>query len=83
MVEWKLNDVGNEKIEQCISGCFDVKGWYEGKIEDLSMKQYEWGMDIMAVTETQLRERVDMCCDKHRMIGNGRSKWMKRGGGIG
>ena len=61
-------------------GCLNVIGWYEGKIEDLSLELYEWGMDVMAVNETQLRERVDMCCDRYRMIGNGRSKWMKRGG---
>ena len=64
-------------------GCLNVRGWHEGKIEDLSMELYEWGMDVMAVTETQLRERVDMCCDRYRMIGKGRSKWMKRGGGVG
>ena len=53
-------------------GCLNVRGWYEGKIEDLSMELYKLGMDIMAVTETQLRERVDMCCNKHRMVGKGR-----------
>ena len=45
------------------------------------MELYECGMYVMAVTETQLRERVDMCCDMYRMIGKGRSKWMKRVGG--
>ena len=58
-----------------------VKGRYEGKIEDLSMELCDWGIDVIAVTETQLRERVDMCCDKNKMIGMGR--WMKRGDGVG
>ena len=39
-------------------GCLNLSGWYEGKIEDLSMELYERGMGDMAVTETQLRERV-------------------------
>ena len=45
------------------------------------MELYEWSIDVIAVTETQLRERVDMCCDMHRMIKKGRSKSMRRAAG--
>ena len=39
-------------------GCVNVRGWYEGKIEDLPLDMYEWGMDVLAVTETQAIERT-------------------------
>ena len=64
-------------------GCVNVRGWGVGKLEDMSTEMYEWGMDVVALTETHLRERVNECSEQYQMIGKGRSKWLKQGGGIG
>lgn len=52
-------------------------------MDDLSKELHVWGMDVIGITETKLRERVELYTENHRMIGKGRSKWKKKGGGVG
>ena len=61
----------------------NVNGWGLGLLEDLSRELNEWELDVIGVTETQLRERVEMRNENYKMIGKGRSKWRKKGGGVG
>ena len=44
----------------------------------------QWKLDVMCVTETHLRETITLNEDEHMysMIGKGRSKQQKRGGGV-
>ena len=39
-------------------GCVNVRGWDVEKMEDLSREMNEWNIDVVGVTETQLRERT-------------------------
>ena len=63
--------------------CINVRGWTVGKLEDISKECSDWGIDFLGITETQLRERLAENNEEYTMINKGRSKWMKKGGGIG
>ena len=52
-------------------------------MDDLSRELSEWNVDVLGVTETQLRERVELKSDSYCMIGKGRSKQQRKGGGVG
>ena len=52
-------------------------------LQDLSKELNEWEMDVIGITETQMREKVELKSESYRMIGKGRSKWKKKGGGVG
>ena len=64
-------------------GCVNVRGWNVEKMEDLSREMNDWMIDVVGLTETQLRERVELNSREYRMIGKGRSKQQKKGGGVG
>ena len=53
------------------------------KLEDLSKELQEWSLDVVGITETQMREKVEWETKQYRMIGKGRSKNLKKGGGVG
>jgi len=38
---------------------------------------------VVGITETQMREKVEWETKQYRMIGKGRSKNLKKGGGVG
>ncbi len=61
----------------------NVRGWGNGKLEDISCEMNEWDVDVVGVTETQLRERLEKESDEYFMLNKGRSKWKKSGGGVG
>ena len=44
-------------------------------MEDLNREMNEWNIDVVRVTETQMRERVEFTSETYNMIGKGRSKW--------
>ena len=64
-------------------GLVNVRGWNVGKMEDLSREMNAWNIDVLGVTETQMRERIELTSETYRMIGKGRSKQTRKGGGIG
>ena len=64
-------------------GCLNVHGWNVGKLEDLSRELKEWEIDVVGITETQMREEVELDYNDYRMVGKGRSKCKKKGGGVG
>ena len=37
-------------------GCMNVRGWGIGKFEDVCKELNEWGLDMVGITETHLRE---------------------------
>ena len=53
------------------------------KMEDLCAEWNEWDLDVVGVSETQLRERMHMKGKWYKMIEKGRSKWKKKGDGVG
>ena len=60
----------------------NVRGWDVGKMEDLSREMNEWNIDVVCVTETQLRDRTELIGERYSMIGKGRSKQQRKGGGV-
>ena len=64
-------------------GCLNVYGMDVGKIGDLQKECDEWKLDVVCLTETHLKESVDLNEEEYayRMIGKGRSKQSKKGGG--
>ena len=63
--------------------CLNVRGWSFGKLEDICKECEEWNIDFIGITETQLRERVSENNNGFNMENKGRSKWLKKGGGVG
>ena len=61
----------------------NVNGWNVGSWEDVCKELNEWDIDLVGVSETQLRERIELDDEYYKMIGSGRSKCKKRGGGVG
>ncbi len=64
-------------------GCINVNGFGLGKMEDMNVVMHEGKFDIVGVTETHLRENIPIIDEKYKMFVKGRSKWGKKGGGIG
>ena len=62
--------------------CVNVRGWGVSKLEDMSKEMSEWNIDIVGVTETQLRDDVKVEGSEYIMLGKGRKKQEKRGGGV-
>ena len=60
-----------------------MRGWSLGKLEDISKECEEWNIDFFGITETQLKERVSENHRGYDMVNKGRSKWLKKGGGVG
>ena len=58
-------------------------GWGVGKYEDMCREIHGWGVDVLGVTETKLREHIENENHLYRYVGKGRSKWTMSGGGIG
>ena len=55
-----------------------------GKMEDIMVECSEWGLDIVCLTETQMRERLEINgveCG-YKVLSKGRSKQLKKGGGV-
>ena len=65
-------------------GCLNVNGINVGKLEDLMTECEEWKLDVLCMTETHLREVMDVGNENHTysVLGKGRSKQNKKGGGI-
>ena len=60
----------------------NVRGWGPGKMEDVCKELNEWKFDVVGLTETHLRNDVrNEGCD-YVMIGKGRKKQEKMGGGV-
>ena len=53
-----------------------------GKYEDISKELNEWKFDVVGITETHLRDDLRVDGSEYGMIGKGRKKQEKRGGGI-
>ena len=60
----------------------NVRGWGIGKFEDVCRELNEWRMDLVGITETHLRDAVRMEGSEYVMIGKGRTRQEKLGGGI-
>ena len=59
--------------EGCLKiGCLNVRGWGVGKFEDVCSELKEWNFDIVGMTETHLRERMQKDGSEYIMIGKGR-----------
>ena len=63
-------------------GCLNVRGWGVGKFADACKELSQWKLDMVGMTETQLRDAVRMEEDEYVMIGKGRRKQEKHGGGV-
>ena len=63
-------------------GCVNVRGWGVDKFEDLGRELNEWRFDAVGVTETQLRDDVRMEGSDYVLIGKGRKKQERLGGGV-
>ena len=61
----------------------NVRGWGVGKGDDVyeEMKRHE--VTVMGVAETQMRGKLNVENDEYVIIGKGRSKQVRKGGGIG
>ena len=55
-------------------GCVNVRGWGIGKFEDACKELNEWKLDVVGVTETHLRDEVQMDSSEYVMIGKGHKK---------
>ena len=64
-------------------GCINVRGWNLGKFKGLSDECREWNIDVIGVTETNLRGEVDREDEFFKFIGKGRERISKKGGGVG
>ncbi|MPC48845.1 hypothetical protein E2C01_042630 [Portunus trituberculatus] len=53
-------------------GCVNVRGWGTGKFEDVSKELEEWHFDLVGMTETHLRDDVQVDGCEYVMIGKGR-----------
>ena len=52
---------GTTPASSCLKfGCMNVRGWGVGKLEDVCKELNEWKFDIVGLTETHLRDRVQM-----------------------
>ena len=62
----------------------NVQGINVGKIDDIMHECSEWGLDVVCLTETQLIESVEIDDADHayHFIGKGRSKQLRKGGGV-
>ena len=61
-------------------GYMNVDGLNVGKIEDIMSECDDWNVDVVCLTETHLREYMEINenWQKYRMTGKGRSKQKKR-----
>lgn len=74
---------GTHRASGCMRiGCVNVRGWGTGKFEDLCKELNEWSLDVVGITETHLRDVVHMEGNEFVMIGKGRRKQDKLGGGV-
>lgn len=64
-------------------GCLNVRGWGVGKLEDMTKELREWDLHVVGVTETQLRERLEVRSGDYNFRAKGRSKNPRKGGGVG
>lgn len=58
------------------------RGWGVGKLEDMSREINERDFDL-GINKTQLRERIEVSSGSYKLVGNGRSKNSRKGGGVG
>ena len=63
-------------------GCMNVRGWGIGKLEDVCKELNEWNLDMVGITETHLRDAVQMEGDEYVMIGKGGRKQERLGEGV-
>ena len=63
-------------------GCVNVRGWGLGKYEDVCKEFLEWKFDLIGVTETHLKGDIRIDEGEYVMIGKGRKKQDKSGGGV-
>ena len=61
----------------------NVRGWGVGKCDDLYEEMRTHEVTVMGVVETQMREKLKVENDEYVMIGKGRSKQVRKGGGVG
>ena len=64
-------------------GVVNIQNWSSGKFQDISREMHSNGLDIMAVTQTNLKGKVIEEDGSFLFLGKGRSKWDRLGGGIG
>ena len=64
-------------------GCVNVRGWNLGKFNGLSEECREWDIDIIGLTETSLRGDLMTEDENFKLIGKGRERIGKKGGGVG
>ena len=65
-------------------GCLNVNGMNVGKLEDVMHECSEWNIDVMGVTETHMRDVLEVIDQerKYKFIGKGRRKQSRKGGGV-
>ena len=60
-----------------------MRSWTIGKFEDICREMKDWEIDVLSVVQTNLREDFKKETSEFMMIGKGRSKFEKQGGGLG
>ena len=65
-------------------GCLNINGINNGKLEDLENECTEWKIDMIGLTETHMRDTLDIMNkeSKYKFISKGRRKQCRKGGGV-
>ena len=53
-----------------------------GKLGEISKEMEKSGIDLLAVTQTNLRGNINEVFNEYRMLGKGRDKFSRQGGGV-
>ena len=77
-----LNKCSVNVRESMKFGCMNVRGLNVGKYEDVTKELYEWNFDLVGLTETHLRDDVQVDGSEYMMIGRGRKAQDRLGGGV-
>ena len=72
----------NRNREGIKLGVLNINGIGKGKLEDLEELWKQWGMEIVGLTETHLRRLIKWEGDTYNLMGKGREKTQKKGGGV-
>ena len=72
-----------EKKGSCMKlGCVNVRGWGIGKFSDLCQELNEWNIDVVGITETHLRDAVQLEGSEYVIVSKGRRMQDTLGGGV-
>ena len=64
-------------------GLINVRSWKKGKFQDVTSEMGRNGLDILTVTQTNLRGKVTTNDGDYTFLGKGRENMSRAGGGVG